>query len=336
MHWLNRLSMVAALGFAAAFPAVAATTIKIATVAPEGTTWMREMRTSSEAVKKATDGRVEIKYYPGGVMGDDATVLRKIKIGQLQGGAFTGGEATIITGDAQVYSLPFMYRNQDEIDKLRAKLDPLLKQQFAKAGYELLGVSGGGFAYLMSTRDIKTRDDLKAAKVWVPQGDTVAEVVFKVAGVAPISLPLSDVYTSLQTGLIDTAANTPSGAIAFQWHTKLKHMIDLPLTYVVGLIAVDKKVIDALSPEDRKALDDAFAAGFERLDKANRADNASALEALKQQGIGITTPDAGDRKTWESVGIESFKVLSDQGTFSAEMLKAQAAALAEIRGGTAK
>jgi len=335
MDWLNRFSIAAALSIAAAFPA-AATTIKIATVAPEGTTWMREMRASSEAVKKATDGRVEIKYYPGGVMGDDATVLRKIKIGQLQGGAFTGGEATIITGDAQVYSLPFLYRSQEEIDKLRTKLDPLLKQQFSKAGWELLGVTGGGFAYLMSTRDIKTRDDLKAAKVWVPQGDKVAEVVFKVAGVSPISLPLSDVYTSLQTGLIDTAANTPSGAIAFQWHTKLKHMIDLPLTYVVGLIAVDKKVIDALSPEDRKALDDAFTAGFERLDKANRADNASALEALKQQGIAITTPDAAERKTWEAVGTESFKMLSGQGAFSPEMLKALDAALAEIRGSSGK
>jgi TRAP-type C4-dicarboxylate transport system substrate-binding protein len=335
MHFLTRFSIAAALLFVAAFPAAAAT-IKIATVAPEGTTWMREMRASADAVKKATDGRVEIKYYPGGVMGDDATVLRKIKIGQLQGGAFTGGEATIITLDSQVYSVPFMFRNQEEIDKIRVKLDPLLHQQFEKAGYDLLGVSGGGFAYLMSTRDIKTREDLKAAKVWVPQGDKVAEVVFEVAGVTPISLPLSDVYTSLQTGLIDTAANTASGAIAFQWHTKLKHMVDLPLTYVVGLIAVDKKATDALSPEDRKALHDAFDAGFARLDKANREDNASAREALKQQGMSITAPNPAEMKTWEAVGTESFKRLTDQGALSPEMLKALNAAVTEIRGGSAK
>ena len=335
MDWLNRFSIAAALSIAAAFPATA-TTIKIATVAPEGTTWMREMRASSEAVKKATDGRVEIKYYPGGVMGDDATVLRKIKIGQLQGGAFTGGEATVITGDAQVYSLPFLYRNQEEIDKLRTKLDPLLKQQFEKAGYALLGVSGGGFAYLMSTRDIKTREDLKAAKVWVPQGDKVAEVVFKVAGVSAISLPLSDVYTSLQTGLIDTAANTTSGAIAFQWHTKLKHMVDLPLTYVVGEIVVDKKSFDALSVEDRKAVEDDFATGFARLETSNRADNASARDALKAQGISIEAPDAAERKNWEAVGDEAFKQLKTQGGLSPEMQKALDAALTEARGGAAK
>ncbi|MGH8172889.1 MAG: TRAP transporter substrate-binding protein DctP [Rhodanobacteraceae bacterium] len=335
MRFLTRFSIAAALVLAGAVPAAAAT-IKIATVAPEGTTWMREMRASADAVKKATDGRVEIKYYPGGVMGDSATVLRKIKIGQLQGGAFTGGEATIITLDSQAYSVPFLFRTQDEIDKVRVKLDPLVHQQFEKAGYELLGISGGGFAYLMSTRDIQTRDDLKAAKVWVPQGDRAAEVAFKVAGVSPISLPLSDVYTSLQTGLIDTAANTTSGAIAFQWHTKLKHMVDLPLTYVVGLIVVDKKTIDALSAEDQKALHDAFDAGFARLDKANREDNASAREALKQQGMSMKTPNATDMKTWDAVGTESFKELADEGSISPEMLKALNAAVAEVRGGAAK
>lgn len=324
------LSLACALGASTTFAA----TIKIATVAPDGTAWMRAMRTAADAVKKGTDGRVEIKYYPGGVMGDDATVLRKIKIGQLQGGAFTGGEAMIIEKDAQIYSVPFMFRNQDEVDKVRAKLDPLLKQEFDKDGYELLGVSGGGFAYLMSTRDIKTRDDLKAAKVWVPQGDKVAELAFRTAGVTPIPLPLSDVYTSLQTGLIDTAANTPAGAIAFQWHTKIKYMIDLPLSYVVGLIVIDRKSFDALSAEDRKTVESAFDDGFARLEKINQADNASAREALKQQGITITEPDAAERKSWEAVGAESFKQLSDQGTLSPTMVKALTDALAEVRGST--
>jgi TRAP-type C4-dicarboxylate transport system substrate-binding protein len=329
MHGLNKYVFAAAL---ASSGWASAATIKIATVVPDGTAWMREMRTAAETIKKDTDGRVEIKYYPGGVMGDDATVLRKIKIGQLQGGAFTGGEATVITPDAQIYSLPFLFRSQEEIDKIRVKLDPLIKHSFDAAGYDLLGISGGGFAYLFSTRDIKTRDDLKAAKVWVPQGDKAAELTFKVAGVTPIPLPLSDVYTSLQTGLIDTAANTPSGAIAFQWHTKLKHMVDLPLSYVVGEIAVDKKATDALSAADRKIVEDAFTAGFQRLEKTNRDDNASARDALKQQGITFTVPDETERKSWDAVGTEAFKQLSAEGGISAATLKALNEALAEVRG----
>ena len=334
MRLLNSLSIALALSLATALPATAATTIKIATVAPDGTAWMKEIRATGDAIKKGTDGRVELKLYPGGVMGDNATVLRKIKIGQLQGSAFTGGEASVITKDAEIYTVPFLFRSQDEADKVRAKVDPLLKDAVRKSGFELLGLSGGGFAYLMSTKDIKTRDDLKNAKVWVPQGDEIAELTFKTAGVTPVPLPLSDVYTSLQTGLIDTAANTDAGAIAFQWHTKIKHVVDMPVIYVVGEVLIDKKTYDSLTPADQKVVSDEFAAGFARLEKINRTDNTSAREALKSQGITFYSPDAAEQKRWEGVGAETYKLLTEQHAFSPDLQKALDAALAEARGGS--
>jgi TRAP-type C4-dicarboxylate transport system substrate-binding protein len=334
MRLLNSLSIALALSLATALPATAATTIKIATVAPDGTAWMKEIRATGDAIKKETDGRVELKLYPGGVMGDNATVLRKIKIGQLQGSAFTGGEASVITKDAEIYTVPFLFRSQEEADKVRAKVDPLLKDAVRKCGFELLGLSGGGFAYLMSTKDIRTRDDLKNAKVWVPQGDEIAELTFKTAGVTPVPLPLSDVYTSLQTGLIDTAANTDAGAIAFQWHTKIKHVVDMPEIYVVGELLIYNKAYDSLTPADQKVVSDEFAAGFSRLEKINRADNTSAREALKSQGITFYSPDAAEQKRWEGVGAETYKLLTAQHAFSPDLQKALDAALAEARGGS--
>lgn len=331
---MNKLHL-SLIALALAATSVHAATIKIATVAPDGTAWMREMRAAGDAIKHKTEGRVEIKYYPGGVMGDSATVLRKIKIGQLQGGAFTGSEASMIAKDAQIYSLPFVFRSEAEIDGMRAKLDPLLQQQFAAQGYKLLGVTGGGFAYLMSTRDIKGAGDLAAAKVWVPQGDTIAEMAFKASGVTPIPLPLADVYTGLQTGLVDTAANTPAGAIAFQWHTKLKYMVDLPLTWVVGELVVTNKAFEALAEADRKAVEDEFAAGFARLEAINRSDNASARKALEQQGITITTPDPASRAKYDAIGKDVLGQLVAQGAISAPMLEAFKQALAGIRGGSA-
>lgn len=331
MKTFARLAGAMLLVVATAAPC--ATTIKIATVAPDGTAWMREMRAGADAVKQRTEGRVEIKYYPGGVMGDEPSVLRKIKIGQLQGGAFTGGELAAVDKDANIYSLPFQFKTLDEVDKVRAQLDPLLKKSFEQAGFEAVGISGGGFAYLMSVRDIHDRDDLKAAKVWVPQGDQIAESGFKAAGVTPIPLPLADVYTSLQTGLIDTAANTPAGAIAFQWHTKIKHMIDLPLTYVVGILVIDKKVVDGLSAEDHKALDDELGAAFARLEKINRDDNAQARGALEKQGVQIFAPNAEEAKSWEALGASARKDLTAQNLVSPEMAAALDKALAQARGG---
>lgn len=326
---MNKYAFLAALLLAGS--AQAATTMKIATVAPDGTAWMREMRAGADQVKKDTDGRVEIKYYPGGVMGDEPTVLRKIRIGQLQGGAFTGGELSQVDKDAQVYSLPFLFKTQDEVDKVRAQLDPLLKQSFDKAGFDVAGISGGGFAYLMSVKDIRDKDDLKAAKVWVPQGDRVAEAGFKAGGVTPIPLPLADVYTSLQTGLIDTVANTPAGAIAFQWHTKVRHMVDLPITYVVGILVIDKKAFDALSPTDQKAVNDDLGAAFARLEKINRDDNAQALAALQKQGVAVFKPNAAETASWESVGAQARKQLQAAGEITPEMAAALDKALVAAR-----
>ena len=314
----------------------AATVIKIATVAPDGTAWMREMRAGADAVKKDSDGRVEIKYYPGGVMGDEPTVLRKIRIGQLQGGAFTGGELSQVDKDAQIYSLPFLFKTQDEVDKVRAQLDPLLKHSFDKAGFDVAGISGGGFAYLMSVKDIRNKDDLKAAKVWVPQGDRVAEAGFRAGGVTPISLPLADVYTSLQTGLLDTVANTPAGAIAFQWHTKVRYMVDLPITYVVGILVIDKKVFDALTPADQKPVNDDLGAAFARLEKINRDDNAQAKLALQKQGVEIFTPNAAETASWDAVGADARKQLQADGEITPEMSEALDKALAAARNDAGK
>jgi TRAP-type C4-dicarboxylate transport system substrate-binding protein len=220
-----RSALLVAL-FAAAGAAPAAVTIKIATLAPEGTNWMKEMRAAGAEIKQKSEGRVEIKYFPGGVMGNDSAVLRKIKLGQLQGGALSGAELSAVYPDAQIYSVPFLFRDLAEVEAVRRQVDPLLEKGFEKSGFIAVGMSGGGFAHIMSVKPISSKDQLRASKVWVPQNDRIAQVAFAEAGVNPIALPLADVYTSLQTGLLETVANTTSGAIAFQWHTRIKHVVD--------------------------------------------------------------------------------------------------------------
>ncbi|TLY52853.1 MAG: C4-dicarboxylate ABC transporter [Gammaproteobacteria bacterium] len=236
-----------------------------------------------------------------------------------------------MTPDAAVYSQPFQFRTLDEVDKVRAKLDAQLKASFEKAGYYAPGISGGGFAYLMSVKDIHGKDDLKSAKVWVPQGDHIAEVAFKAAGVTPIPLQLADVYTSLQTGLIDTAANTTSGALAFQWHTKVKYMVDSPLIYVIGVLVIDKKAVDALSPEDQKTLNEEIGGAFTRLEKITRDDNAQARDALRKQGITITQPNAAESKAWDEIGVAARKELATGSGISPALATAADRALAEAR-----
>jgi len=311
--------------------AVDAAAIKIATVAPEGSAWMKQMRVAAAAVKERTAGRVELKFYPAGVMGNDAAVLRKIKLGQLQGGAFTGAEASLVYKDAPILSVPFLLRDQAEAAYLRTKLDPMVAKGFADAGYTLAGLSGGGFAYLMSTHPIHTRDELRASKVWVPQNDKLAETAYDAGGVSPISLPLTDVYPGLQTGLIDTVANTEAGSIFFQWHTKVKYLVDLPLTYVIGLMLIDSKALAKLEPADRDVLLEEVHKGFAQLDASQRGDNEAARATLVKQGVQVIVPSAEEAGFWRDIGAKAQDKLVSDGALSAEALAAARAALAEYR-----
>lgn len=307
--------------------------IKIATLAPEGSAWMRELRTAAAEVEQGTDGRVQVKFYPGGVMGNDAVVLRKMRLGQLQGGVLTASELSLVYPDAPAYSLPFLFEDWSQVDRVRKAVDPLLAEGFAERGLRMLGVSGVGFAYLMSDRPLRSRADVAGIKLWVPQNDVIAIRTFEAAGLSPIPLPIGDVFTSLQTGLVDTVANTPSGAIALQWHGKLKHMVDLPLSFVVGYLVLDDTAWKRLSGPDQAVLSRAFGAAADRMDASVRKDNEAALAALRKQGLQVHALEPAEAARWRAAGARVVSEMEAAGELSPGVMKALRAALADGEGG---
>lgn len=310
-----------------------AATLKIATLAPEGSTWMREMRAGAAEIARRTDGRVELKFYPGGVMGNDKSVLRKIRINQLQGGAVTSGALAEIDPDLQIYEMPFLFRNHDEVAYVRKRMDGQLRAGLERAGFAVLGITNGGFAYLLSNKRIAGVADLQGQKVWIPEGDIVAETMFKTAGVSPVSLPVSDVYTGLQTGLIDTVISTPAAAIALQWHTRMAHLTDQPLALVVAVLAVDKRAFEHLDAPDQAVVREVIGQVFARLDEANRRDDEQARNALKQQGIEFVQPTHAEVARWQAIADQAEKQLAARGAYTPSLLQAVRDHLADYRSG---
>ena len=295
---------------------VAAKTLKFATLAPAGTTWMKEMKAGAERVKERTDGRVKLKFYPGGVMGNDQTVHRKIKIGQLHGGAFTPGGMAQVNSSIQAMGLPMLFRSLEEVDYVRQRMEPILKQEMAASGFEVLAISEGGFARILSKQPMQDLEALQNSKVWVPEGDKIGLTVFKELGITPISLPISDVFTGLQTGLIETVPVNPTSAIAFQWHSSTAYMTDIPITFLIGLLALKKSEFDKLTAADQAALLEEMGAVFMRLDELNRIDNEAAKAALQQQGITFVMPDPGEAERWREIARRSVDNMVEQGVIS--------------------
>jgi TRAP-type C4-dicarboxylate transport system substrate-binding protein len=264
--------------------AAAAARVKIATLAPEGTNWMKLMRAGAEEVAQKTQKRVQFKFYPGGVMGNDRAVLQKIRVGQLHGGAVTTGSLAKFYPDAEIYKLPLKFRSFQEVDYVRRRMDPLILEGLEKGGMVSFGIVEGGFAYVMTNKPVRTLDDLQNCKVWLPEDDHIALETLKLLGIDPIPLSLGDVRAGLQTGLIDTVASPPIGAIALQWHTQVKYLVNLPFLYISGTLAVNRKPFLKWSTEDRKIVRDVMGRVSQDMDRQNRDNNIKALEALRRQG----------------------------------------------------
>jgi TRAP-type C4-dicarboxylate transport system substrate-binding protein len=293
-----------ALAMLISFSNSQAMTIKIATVAPDGTAWMKNMRAAAKEISDKTSGRVKLKFYPGGVMGNDKSVMKKIRLGQLQGGALTGGSLATTYPDMQIYSLPMVFKNYEEIDYVRPIIDPLLKKGMLKKGFTILGISEGGFAYLMSNSTIKNIADLKKHKLWIPEDDILNEALFRKMGVHPLTLPLADVYTGLQTGLIDTIGATTTGALAFQWHTRIRSVTDVPLLYLVGALVVDNKRFSKIKAADQKIVIGVVQKAFAEMDKINREDNEKARQALLKMGTEFAQPEDSEITYWKRLADE--------------------------------
>lgn len=305
-----------------------AATLKIATVVPNGSSWMNEMKAAAKEVKAKTDGRVKIKYYPGGVMGSDKTVLRKMRSGQLHGGAISAGALSHIYNGVNLYSLPFTFNNLEEVRHIRNTFDPIIAQGLKDNGFQLLGLSEGGFAYLMSNKALTEVSDIKTQKVWVPEGDLIGNEIFTVAGIKPIASPISNVYTGLQTGLLDTVTINPSGAIALQWHTKIQHLADEPLLLIMGMLVVDQKAFKKISETDQAIVKQEVAAAFKRLDTMNAEGDVSARAALQNNGI---TFDKIASAEWRKIADTAMENLSKVDAYPADTYNDLLKALEEYR-----
>jgi TRAP-type C4-dicarboxylate transport system substrate-binding protein len=198
-----------------------------------------------------------------------------------------------------------LFNSLDEIDAVRAQLDPVLAEGLDRAGFVTFGFIEGGFANLLSNEPIRTVDDMRRKKVWVPEGDAISFLAMETMGLSPSVLPVTDVLTGLQTGLIEITFASPVAALVLQWHTKVKYITDLPISYSMGVFAIEKGAYSALGADDQRVVREVMGRHIQQLDREAREDNRKAAEVLAQSGLQTVTVDeadvAGWRKTIESI-----------------------------------
>ncbi|MEF3280938.1 MAG: TRAP transporter substrate-binding protein DctP [Elusimicrobiota bacterium] len=278
------------------------TVIKFATLAPEGTTWTKILKQFSQEVQSRTQLRVTFKIYTGGVQGDEKDVIRKIKTAQLNASGFTGFGLGEIAKELRVLDAPFLFKNTDEIDHIYSKFNDEFSKILEEKGFILLGWAEIGDVYIVSKNEIKSPQDLAKSKLWVWEGDEIALKTFETFGVKPIPLSISDVMTSIQTGMINTVYATPATIIPLGWHNNMNYILDMPITYASGAVLLSKATFEKLKEEDKKILIEAAKKHFSKLNKSAREDNKKGLEILKNK-LKVVKPQ--DVKIFEDLAAKA-------------------------------
>ena len=308
---MSRPNVIKAIGmsfltvFLLVSPHIAAaktTIIKIATLAPEGSSYIQTFNDLNTELKQKTNNDVQLRIYPGGVLGDEKDMRRKMHVGQIQGAVLTSAGLSGIFSEMDVFQIPFLFEDYNEVDYVEEKMDAFFKKGLEDKGYILLGWSEGGFIRLLSTHPIASLDDLRKAKVWTWEEAPMAKAIFDEAAISAIPLSLPDVLVGLQTGLVEVVYAPPAGAISLQWFTKTKYMTDVPLMYLIGGVVINKNAFNKLSPDYQQVLMELCTKYLAQLKLVIRKENQEAIKVMVKHGVKLINPSEDQ--------IEDFKRIS--------------------------
>lgn len=299
----------------------AAQQIKLAALVPEGTTWGNSLKKFSKEVEAATKGEVTFKVYYGGVAGDEPDVLRKVRIGQLHGGIFTGKTLGEIHGDVRAMEVPFTFFNDyKKASATLTKLTPKFDQALKGKGFVNLGFYEVGQVYVVSTKKISNLEELKGIKIWSWEGDPLVGAMLESLKLVSVPLALPDVLSSLSTGIINAAYAPPLGIIALQWHTKIKYLVDFPTAFSIGALLVSDKLWAKIKPADQAAIMTIAQKYVKEANEKSSVESETAKAQLKKLGVEFVSFPEADYKKAASVRGEVLKKIQDN-YISAKMIQ---------------
>jgi TRAP-type C4-dicarboxylate transport system substrate-binding protein len=272
--------------------------VKMATLVPDGSSWFQILKETADKWKTLSGGRVVVRIYPGGVAGDDADVVRKMRLGTLNAGVLT--EVGIGEIDKAVYALgvPMMYSSYDEVDYVLDKVRPGLEAKLEAKGFVSLNWLDGGWTHFFTQKPVAVPDDLKTLKLMTTAGDPQGEEIYKAAGFHPVPLPATEISTALQTGLVTALQVPPQVAVITQYYTNAKYMTDLDWALLLGGTVISRSTWEQIPADLRPALLGAMHDAGRRLLAAVRQSGAGDVEAMKKRGLVVVPVDARARELW--------------------------------------
>jgi TRAP-type C4-dicarboxylate transport system substrate-binding protein len=300
------LAALLALVCAAGAPAL---TIKLGTVAPANSPWDLVLRRLAADWSRISDGEVELKIFPGGIAGDEPDMIRKMRIGQLHAATLTAGSLNDIYPGALALATPMLIRTNDEMIAVLGEVAPFLEQHLEQRGFVALMWAPIGWVKFFARQPVRTLADLRRQTLWVGDAGAAEIRAWQQAGFNVVALPVTEVTTALQSGMIDAYLTSPLAAASFQWFGIAPHMNDLSLAPLYGALLINKRVWERVPESIRPRLRAVARAAAERLSATAHEQDDLAVHVMRAHGLQVHEATAALEQDWEQIAAREFQSL---------------------------
>jgi TRAP-type C4-dicarboxylate transport system substrate-binding protein len=276
-------------------------TLRMASVVPEGTSWAREMKALARDVSQTTHDEVRLKWYLGGIAGDDVEAGQRIKRDQLDGVAAGVWQCERWAPSMKVTRLPGLYRTRDESRYVAARLRATFDEELHKAGFIYVGESQVGPSLIFLRNPVKTFDELKKVKLWSLDVDVTKRALLTALGLTLIPLPFDKSRKAFDDGEVDGFLAPATGAMAFQWSTQARNLVTLPTDWILGCVVIAARAFDKLPIEHQREVRGALAKFGKRFDEVGEHADDELLGGLfERQGVKLLKLDDRFRADFEA------------------------------------
>lgn len=276
------------------------THIRLATLAPQGTSLDRLLKSMGEQWSRAPEGGAALVVYPGGTMGSEQEIVRRMRIGQLQAGLLTADGLGMIDPSVKALEqIPLMYRSSAELDYVRSHMESKFEQRMEERGFVMLAWSMVGFARQFSKKGAAHPEDFLHLRLYVGADDTREIQILNSIGGHPVGLDWTNALTALQTGMVDGITTLPVHALGAQFNTALSNMLDLKWVPISGGMVMSKKTWDGLPQTTRAAMKQAALEAAKKMEESSSVEDTEAVAAMQKHGMQVHAMSPELQQEWD-------------------------------------
>jgi len=336
---MGRLGKLAALALASLLAVnvmAADRQLRIGTLAPKNSLYHRQLLEVGEAWRTAEGGNAKYLVYPDGSQGGETDMVRRMRIGQLQGGLLSVvGLREIEPSIAALQNMPLMFRSWDEVDYVREKMRPAMEGKFLDKGFVVLAWGDAGWVRFFSKEAALRPDDYRKMKFFAWASEQEQQEIMKSLGYTPVPLETGDILPAIQTGMINAVPSTPYFALATQIYNAAPNMLDLNWAPIVGALVITKKAWDEMTPQTQASVREAGSKAGAQIRARARQEVDEAVEAMKKRGLVVNKPNPAQQKEWNDLAEQLYPRIRGK-LVPAETFDEVVAALKAYRAGKAK